>query len=54
MDNNQEMRDIWNEITIPTLINNVEKKEVIQEIMHDDIPSKKQNLKESDISINIQ
>ena len=54
MDNNQEMRDIWNEIRITTLINFVEKKEVIQEIMLDDIPSKKQYLKESDISINIQ
>ena len=52
MDN--DMLERWNEITIPTLINDDKKKKVIQEIMHDDIPSRKQELKESNISINIQ
>ncbi len=32
----------------------VEDPQMIQEIMHDDIPSRKQELKESNISINIQ
>ncbi len=46
MNDTQDMREIWNEITIPTLVKEEKKKKVIQEIMHDDIPSEKQELKE--------
>ena len=46
MNDTQDMREIWNEITIPTLVKKEKKKKVIQEIMHDDIPSEKQELKE--------
>ena len=47
MENSQSMRDVWNEISIPKLINE-KKKEVIQEIMHDDLASQKKTLKEGE------
>ena len=46
MNDTQDMREIWNEITIPTLVKEEKKKKVIQEIMHDDISSDQQELKE--------
>tara|TARA_B100001250_G_scaffold281465_1_gene243731 strand:+ start:1693 stop:1836 length:144 start_codon:yes stop_codon:yes gene_type:complete len=47
MENSQSMKDIWSEISIPKLINE-KKKEVIQEIMHDDLTSQKKTLKEGE------
>ena len=38
----QDMRERWNEITIPGLVNDAnkaQKKRIIQEVMHDDINS---------------
>ncbi len=38
----QDMREVWNEVTIPKALerqNIEEKKRVIQEVMHDDINS---------------
>ena len=42
------MLERWNEITIPTLINDDKKKKVIQAIMHDDISGEEEVLKEGE------
>ncbi len=35
----QDMRDMWNEISVPKLVNEAKKKQVIQEIRNDDLDS---------------
>ena len=44
----QDIRDMWNEVSVPKLVNEAEKKQVIQEIMHDELASEKQSLKEGE------
>ena len=44
----QNMRDMWNETSIPKLVNEAEKKQIIQEIMHDEVPLRKETLKEAE------
>ena len=46
MDN--DMLERWNEVTLSTFINNEKKKKVIQEIMHDEVPLRKETLKEAE------